>query len=205
MKFVLESKLVQGDRGEDRVAIERQRDVWVVAVADGAGGTGSGGAAAEFICSRVSEAARSGTRGAESWSKVLRAIDEELVADGLGGEATAVVVEIGDATVCGASVGDTEAWLFSSDQARELTNHQNRKPLIGSARARPCAFGPVDACGRLLIATDGLFGYATPAAIESVVRAGQLGETLTNLAASVALPSGAYRDDVAIVLGEWAS
>ncbi len=201
--FVIETKVESGERGEDRVAIERLEDRLVVVVADGAGGTGSGAEAAETVCKRICEAARQGTRGAEAWQLMLRELDL-LVASGSGGQSTATVVEIDADNVCGASVGDTEAWLVRARDAVDLTTDQERKPLLGSGEARPAAFGPINSGGRLLVATDGLFGYSTHAAIEATVRDGSLSTALDRLAASVVLRSGAYPDDLAMVLGEWA-
>jgi serine/threonine protein phosphatase PrpC len=78
-----------------------------------------------------------------------------------GGQCTAVVVEISEGRVFGASVGDSGAWMLTGKTTIDLTENQHRKPLLGSDEALPMGFGPIELSGRLLIATDGLFKYAT--------------------------------------------
>jgi len=78
-----------------------------------------------------------------------------------GGQCTAVVVEISEGRVFGASVGDSGAWMLPGKAIVDLTENQNRKPLLGSDEASPMGFGPIEISGRLLIASDGLFKYAT--------------------------------------------
>jgi serine/threonine protein phosphatase PrpC len=52
----------------------------------------------------------------------------------------------------------------------------------------------------LLIATDGLFKYASPGRIAATVREAEVSRVAERLAALVQLPSGRYQDDVGIVV-----
>jgi hypothetical protein len=63
-----------------------------------------------------------------------------LVKAGHGGMSTAVVAEIVDGQVVGASVGDSCAWLVSLGEVSDLTERQVRKPLLGSG-VSPAATG----------------------------------------------------------------
>jgi serine/threonine protein phosphatase PrpC len=66
----------------------------------------------------------------------------------------------------------------------------------------PMAFGPIEFSGRLLIATDGLFKYATESEIASRAMDGSVNEAVEKLIAGVRLRSGALQDDVGIILIE---
>ncbi len=155
MQIEIVTRLEQGARGEDRLVVLRCDDACVIVIADGAGGTGSGGAAAAFVCARAEAAARRGTRTAARWVGHLVQTDLALRVSGMGGESTAVVVEI-DAEwgIGGASVGDSGAHAITVDASVELTGEQHRKPLVGSGRAVPVGFGPVNRPGQILVASD---------------------------------------------------
>jgi PPM family protein phosphatase len=197
-------RLERGTSGDDRLAVESLGDITLVVIADGAGGTGSGGAVAEAICQRIIAAGRAGTRGATSWADFLARADREIANDGSGGESTAVVVEIRNTSVEGASVGDSEAWIVAPHRVVDLTQAQHRKPLIGSGRAVSVAFGPTDFEGRLLIATDGLFNYSMPANTTRLAQGGTVEEAADALVDTVRLRSGLLPDDLALVLAELA-
>ena len=198
------TRLERGTSGDDRVAVAELGDVTLVVVADGAGGTGAGGAVAEAICQRIIAAVRAGTRGASAWAECLAEADREVANAGSGGESTAVVVEIREGSVLGASVGDSEAWIVAPHRVLDLTEAQRRKPLLGSGRAVPVAFGPVAFEGRLLVATDGLFSYSSPDNRTRLVKSGSIEEAADALVATVRLRSGALPDDLALVLAEFA-
>jgi serine/threonine protein phosphatase PrpC len=119
-----------------------------------------------------------------------------------GGQCTAVVVEISEGRVVGASVGDSGAWLLTGKAIVDLTENQHRKPLLGSDEALPMGFGPIELSGRQLIATDGLFKYATETDIAQRATALSVNDAVDKLIAGVRLLSGALQDDVAIVLVE---
>jgi serine/threonine protein phosphatase PrpC len=170
-------------------------------VADGAGGTGGGAAAAAMACLIAAQRLRAQEPGTpEGWARCLYEADQALVR--AGGQCTAVVVEISGAQVFGASVGDSGAWMLNGKAIIDLTESQHRKPLLGSDEAMPMAFGPIELSGRLLIATDGLFKYATESEIASRAMGGSVNEAVDKLIAEVRLRSGALQDDVGIVLIE---
>jgi PPM family protein phosphatase len=85
------------------------------------------------------------------WFDALLAFDDELSACRSGGETTAVVATIEHYRICGASVGDSVAWLISpAGELTDLTAHQRRKPLLGSGEALPVVFDANPCDGRLL-------------------------------------------------------
>ena len=127
-------------------------------------------------------------------------MDQALVRT--GGQCTAVVVEISEGRVLGASVGDSGAWMLTGKAIIDLTENQHRKPLLGSDEAMPMGFGPIELSGRLLIATDGLFKYARASDIEQRAMGVSLNDAVEKLIAGVRLRSGALQDDVGIILLE---
>jgi len=189
--------------GQDRLAVERFDDRIVLVVADGAGGMRGGAEAAQFVCARAMHLARASPGDARIWADRLQGIDQELSISDHGGQTTLVVVELCNGQVAGASVGDSEAWFVGHDEPLELTERQQRKPLLGSSSARTCAFGPVELKGRrLLIATDGLFRFAAPDKIVQQVRSTALPRLPSLLSDLARLPNGELQDDVAIVVCE---
>lgn len=179
--------------GEDRAAAVARGDGVVLALADGAGGTGGGARAADAVIAALSAAPTP-----SSWTDALAALDAALPRLGPG-QATAVVVEVTAAGLRGASVGDSGAWLIGDDLV-DLTADQRRKPLLG-AGATPVAFtaGPL-ADRTLVLASDGLWKYARPADISAAARLTDLAAAAAALLALVRLPSGDLPDDVALVL-----
>lgn len=195
------SRIENGTRGEDRIAVERGAGGVLVVVADGAGGTAGGAEAAQAVCDSVVEAFR--TRSSVGpWDVFLRLVDATLANARHGGLSTAVVVEIVDGQVTGASVGDSGAWLVSPNGIVDLTERQAHKPLLGSGAARPVAFGPVSLRGRLLVGTDGLFKYAPRARITSTTVEGTVETAVNALIDAVRLKNGTLQDDVAVVVCE---
>jgi hypothetical protein len=129
-------------------------------------------------------------------------MDLALVKAGHGGLSTAVVAEVLDGQVVGASVGDSCAWLVSSGEVSDLTERQVRKPLLGSGAAEPVAFGPVPLRGRLLVGTDGLFKYASRSRLASLTAEGSPEAAAAALVEAVRLKSGQFQDDVGVVVCE---
>jgi serine/threonine protein phosphatase PrpC len=199
--LTVEHRVENGGRGEDRVHVEQCGSRTLAVVADGAGGTGAGAAAAVMACSIAAERLRTqGAGTAEVWARCLYQVDQALVQT--GGQCTAVVVEISEGRVFGASVGDSGAWLLNGKAVIDLTENQHRKPLLGSDEAMPMAFGPIEFSGRLLIATDGLFKYATESEIATRATGASVNEAVARLISGVRLRSGALQDDVGIILIE---
>jgi len=194
-------RVENGGKGEDRLLVEHYGARTLAIVADGAGGMGGGAAAAAMACSIAAQRLRAGSTGtAEDWARCLYEADQAVVRT--GGQCTAVVVEISEGHVVGASVGDSGAWLLTGKAIVDLTENQHRKPLLGSDEALPIGFGPIELSGRLLIATDGLFKYATESDIAQRATALSVNDAVDKLIAGVRLLSGALQDDVAVILIE---
>jgi serine/threonine protein phosphatase PrpC len=199
--LTLAHRVENGGRGEDCVLIEHFGSRTLAVVADGAGGTGSGAAAAAMACSMAAQRLRTQVTGTpENWARCLYEVDQALVRS--GGQCTAVIVEIFEGCVFGASVGDSGAWILKEKGVVDLTENQHRKPLLGSDEAMPMGFGPIDLCGRLLIATDGLLKYSTESQIAQWAMGVSVNEAVDKLIAGVRLRSGALQDDVGIILFE---
>ncbi|NPD25025.1 protein phosphatase 2C domain-containing protein [Corallococcus exiguus] len=191
-----------GRTGADRVLVLTPGDVTVLVVADGAGNSRRGAEAAEAVLHGVQDAVEAGAdvEREETWREVLVRCDAELVASGQGGETTAVVACVTPRRVVGASVGDSELWLFQGSEATALTEHQHRKPLLGSGQARPVTFERVWRGGVLLGASDGLFKYVDLRRIQEHVTIADAHAAVLALAALPRLASGALPDDVGLVL-----
>lgn len=184
--------------GEDRVAVVSSSDGVVIALADGASGTPGGERAASAVISAV------GRAKTDDWPTVLAEVERDP--DRLGpGQTGAVVISLGAAGVHGASVGDLTAWIVRRVDATqfeilELTQNQQRTPLIGDhSRAIGFRTGPL-AGGTLIVASDGLFKHATQAKIVPLVLGDNLGAAAGALAALVRGADGQMPDDVTIVL-----
>lgn len=208
MEFLRTYTAVEAQRksgGDDRVETFADGPNCVIALADGMGGRAGAAAAAEGFIEAV-RAARSSILdllNAEHWYRLLRRADKLIHDDANAGETTAVVVAITPDGLAGASVGDSGAWIVTVDRMFDLTAAQVRKPGLGTAMAQPVPFraGPLD--GTLLVASDGLFKYATPPAICDCVRRAELAEVPRRLIDAVRMPSGGLQDDVAVAVARW--
>ncbi|MEP6653239.1 MAG: SpoIIE family protein phosphatase [Myxococcales bacterium] len=194
------TRIESGGRGEDRIAVEQVGGRTLIAIADGAGGTGRGAAAAEMICGMAVATFRRGAMSTDSWVGELLTIDGNVLRTGHGGQATVVVVEIEGTEIRGASVGDSGCWAIDPLGFVDLTAAQNRKPLLGTGAAMPTGVGPATAPARFLMATDGLLKYCPRAEIARISAKGAVQEAVDALIAKVRLRSGGFQDDVAIVL-----
>jgi serine/threonine protein phosphatase PrpC len=190
-------------RLEDRAEVFVCGQETVVVVADGAGGRPGAAYTAEETVRRVGEfvAGRAPGWNPLAWCNVLRRIDEALARDLAAGETTAVVAVLSSGGVLGASVGDSGAWLIAPDGMRDLTAHQQRKPFLGTGAAVPVPFAaPWTGDGTLLVASDGLFKYADPAAVCAAAQEADLQAAARQVADLARLPSGKLQDDIAVVL-----
>ncbi|MEO8703216.1 MAG: hypothetical protein ABI867_24430 [Kofleriaceae bacterium] len=134
------------------------------------------------------------------WESLLFEADEYLLR--IGGQTTAVILSVGSSSVTGASVGDSRAWLLRAGTVFDLTARQVRKPLLGDGGI-PVAFTAALARhDRILVATDGLFSYASLDDIARVASGGDLADCAEQLIRLVRLPNGSLHDDVALVLWE---
>ena len=183
---------------QDRAEIIRLDNRILLAIADGAGGISGGAQAAEFFIRVVRESAASLTTP-EACGRLLSQIDHGLLDARDCGETTGVVAIVEAGRVFGASVGDSIAWMFSSDERVELTDGQRRKPFLGSGVALSCPFNSAMFEGTIVLATDGLWKYASIESIEKVVRETDSASLANKLSEIVRLRSGTFPDDVAIV------
>lgn len=174
----------------------------VLVVADGAGNSRRGAEAAAAVVRAVQDATvqRSDLLRPEAWSHVLEQCDQLLVSAGHGGESTAVVACVTEDRVIGASVGDSELWWVHGGGHTVLTQHQRRKPLLGSGEAVPVFFELPWTGGTLLASSDGLFKYADARRIRELASGEDLPAAARALAALPRLASGGLPDDVGLVL-----
>lgn len=157
-------------RCQDRVDVIEHTMGLVLAVADGAGGSGGGAEAADsmLLWVRAHVTGTTDVRPASQWAALLAKVDKQ-VSFGRG-ETTGVVVAAWDDGVSGASVGDSAAWLVRQNDFDNLTADQRHKPLIGTGRAQPVAFERTGLGGDTLAARVGRLGEVRPAS--SDVRGG---------------------------------
>lgn len=198
------ARIIEGWRKtcQDRAEAFERGSAAVLVVADGAGGTGGGGEAAELVVDRVRRVVEAGQRlvDPKHWCEVLREIDAALEANPMVGESTAVVAVCTRVVVVGASVGDSGCWLLTEEASRDLTRHQKRRPLLGSGWAQPTAFWAPFVEGVVLAGSDGLLKYAPMEKIRPVAMGGDLAAAAKGLVDLVRLPTGALQDDVGIAL-----
>lgn len=186
------SSAVVSDRAhpEDRVAVLPAGRGHRFVVADGAGGLGGGGRAAELVVAALDQ-------DPEDWCAWLSRLDIAVAADANAGESTSVVGAVYAGRILGASVGDSEAWVIDSTSVHRLTEHQHRARL-GSGEAMPVAFeGMLVPDSALVVASDGLFRGASADAIVDAVRTGADARELAEVARG---RSGRLYDDVGIVV-----
>ena len=194
------------DRGnltmQDRAMAIQVGVALVLVVADGAGGSGDGGHAADVVLEGVAELVAGGLPldDGRTWEDFFEDLDRRIAADAIPGETTAVALALTTGWICGASVGDSEAWLVSPGGWSDLTAHQRRKPLLGSGLAMPVAFSHEGVGGVLVLGSDGLFKYARPEKIRATAQSGTPTETCAALIELTRLPGGGHQDDVAAVV-----
>lgn len=188
-RWVVDLRVEPGEHDEDRIGLvgdaSRARLSWVLA--DGAGNSGRGRAAAERA------AAMAGRDLSVDPVDRLVALDRALAQD--GAEAAVIVAELECAAdgiaLSGACAGDARMWALARGRWLELTAHVPRKPLVGSGAA-PTPLGILGA-DALLCASDGLAGWAGP---DATTRGDDLVDRLVHAAR---LESGRLPDDVSIV------
>lgn len=180
---------------QDRASVLRFADSIVVVLADGAGGSGHGARTAQTIIDAVAAVGAAH----HDWCDLLRSLDRNAQRSGPG-QSTAVIVSISDGLLTGASVGDSGAWLVCGTEALDLTANQLRKPLLGGGcLPRPLLPTPLDD-HTLLVASDGLFRYASHRDLVSIATHPDLSAAAAALIDLVRLPTGALQDDIAVVV-----
>jgi PPM family protein phosphatase len=127
-------------RSDDAADVIEVDDRLVLVLVDGAGGSGSGAAAARAVISSVHQLTHDLTTGALAPAALLAQIDRDLARAPTGGQTTVIVALASEGSITGASVGDSEAWLFTDRAVLDLTRDQHRKPLLGTGQAVPVPF-----------------------------------------------------------------
>jgi serine/threonine protein phosphatase PrpC len=186
---------------EDRALVFDAGERTVIVVADGAGGIAGGAHASDAVIAAVKSVIDDQSADLDApfaWRAVLERVDEEL-ARTRGGESTGVVVCVSPRSLVGAAVGDSGAWIVRDDGIDELTSGRATR-RAGTGMAEPILFSRPPLSGTLVVASDGLFAYADRGIIANVVRDRAPDDAAEELRRLVQLPSGAYHDDVAIVV-----
>jgi PPM family protein phosphatase len=182
--------------GDDRAGAFIRPEGYVLVLADGAGGTFGGAAAADPV---LDSAPAFSSGSVADCARFLENLDRRL--ENVG-QTTAVVAVVSGGTVYGASVGDSGAWLIDAGGITDFTEHQEPKPVLGSGNARPIGFGPIPCVGRIVMATDGLFKYVPHESIRDIVSGLPLADSPAALVAAARLSSGTLQDDIAIIVAE---
>jgi PPM family protein phosphatase len=187
----------QNKNGDDALYIkEIGSSIWFC-ISDGAGGTGQGAHASAYIIEVFEELTRiDGIDAPEDFESFLRKVDIELLNESQGSEATAIVGKVMDGIIVGASVGDSEAWIFNLEYDYELTSMQYLKPLIGSGKSVPIGFGPMYVEKNVLLGSDGLFNYVNRNDIKSLLSSDCEAIQIADLAKK---EKGSLQDDVSVI------
>jgi serine/threonine protein phosphatase PrpC len=188
------SRALSASPSQDRADVFARGEAAVLVVADGAGGTGDGGAAAELALDRVREAVLDvdfDLLSPPGWARFLRELGPSVAR---AGETTIVIVVLVPGMLVHASAGDSEAWLVGPGSVTRLTE---MSPRLGTGRESPKVGARGALAERLVVATDGLFRHAPEAGILRVVRSEKFGAVADAL---VALAGNA--DDVAVLVAE---
>ena len=195
----------RGEDSEDRAEIISAAGSQILFVADGVGGRIGGGKAASLLRELVLDVAPQITRlDAPAWARFLTQADLLVHDDAASGETTAVIAQVSEdgRKIAGASVGDSEAWFITGDGFFDLTETQRKKPFLGSGSAVAVPFAltvPADG-GTLLVASDGLFKYASPERILEATRLSDVEDAASELINAARLRSGSFSDDIAVLL-----
>jgi serine/threonine protein phosphatase PrpC len=130
---------------------------------------------------------------------LLARIDADAEANDQSGQCALVIAAVHQDIIVGASAGDCGVW-YIHDGIEDLTELQVRKPLVGSGSAMPITFRKALGAGTLLLATDGLFKYASRTDIVRVALGDDLDGAAQELVRLPQLRSGEVPDDVGVVL-----
>lgn len=179
-----------GKENQDRA---RVFDGTVIALADGAGGTGAGARAAQAWIDAIAASLRP-----ETWPAVVDALDADDVQRGPG-QTTAIGLAVDARGVHGVCVGDSAVWIVLDDRVIDVAEHVPAKPLVGGG-CMPSEIAHAFDRGTLLVASDGLVKYARMDPIAAVARGADLEAAAAALIELVRLPSGALQDDTTVVL-----
>jgi hypothetical protein len=146
------------DTSHHRLSVLRDARATLVAIADGIGADAASHAAAALAVRELAHCFRNGVlpNNPKDWEMILEGIDFSVFKDPVAGETSALVMCIRDDVVVGAAVGDSLAYMVSSNGgARLLAGAQGSVPLVGTAMAQPIGFGPVQLDGKLITRRPG--------------------------------------------------
>jgi len=142
-------------------------------------------------------------RGEQRLGEELAAIDREIAGFGEACDTTGIVVCVLDGRIIGASVGDSEAWLFTGTAPpMELTARQKHRPRIGSSCWPPVEFeAEFPAGARFLMGSDGVLGWSLQRQqVRAIAEAaGSAAALLDALHAAVLSNYASYPDDFGAV------
>ena len=189
--------------GDDRAKVLRHADATVIIVADGAGGSSGGAEAAQMLVALAeTECTTVGVPVDDiACCALLTRLDADISREGQAGETTAVIAVITSSELYGASVGDSGAWLVLANDWFDLTGAQSRKPLLGWGDAESTPFSAELREGSLIIATDGLWNYASQDRILNIMRSGgSSADIADSLVSAARLPNGELCDDITVVV-----
>jgi PPM family protein phosphatase len=186
-----------GAIGDDRAGAFDFAGGQLLVVADGAGGTSGGAAAAQAVVDHLRDLS---ANVEQDWVEVLSRLDRHLSSSASFGETTAVVAFVTSERIVGASVGDSVGWMFALGIWLNLVEDQRRKPLLGSGSAVPIGFGPFPIGDRVLLGSDGLFNYVDAARLGELALLDPVDRAARELTRAARLPSGNLRDDVSVVI-----
>lgn len=173
----------------------------VLCVADGAGGM-SGGKEAAMEAIEFVRKNKNRLDSVDACTQALLEMDEIIANQKSAGETTCVIAVVTHRNIFGASVGDSGAWFVSSGSGEidDLSQSQNRKPLLGSSMVSPVYFSSALKTGCLLLASDGLLKYTSREKISASCLQEPIQAAADQLLALVKSPSGKLPDDVTIIL-----
>jgi hypothetical protein len=201
IEWAIESE-ASGSRSRDRVALLEIGQIHVALVADAAGRSAADRKAADAVVAHVEalRPRRVDCLEASYWVAVLEQIDADLERDPDAGETSVTLVAVLETSLAGASCGSAAAHLFRRDAFLELSSGRHREPLLGSGNATATGFGPAAFEGTLTLASQGLLAHAPFRAIWDAALLPDLRMASTAMASLPRLASGAWPDDVSILL-----
>lgn len=186
--------------GDDRLKFFYYQGNLIVLLADGAGGFGDGGKAADFFVKQSHHyITHSQELNNNILENILRKVDSDLHCNGYG-ETTSVIAVINANTIFGASVGDSHCYIFNKEFTIHATSLQYRKPLLGSGEIVAISFGPFRIDNKVIIASDGLFDYTTINKICETLTECHMENIGQQLLRLVELPSRQLQDDFSVVV-----
>lgn len=170
-------------------------------LADGVGGQGGGGVAAQYLVDFVSQnVSKNNLHQPFFLQNLLGAADHMINNHAKAGKTTAIVIAVEDNEVYGSSAGDSEAYILENNCLTSLTDGQDLNGFIGSGHAAPISFKKIFTDGVLILASDGLWKYAQPQNIIKELSSSRQKASSARLADLARMQSGHLNDDISILL-----